>query len=130
MNKGRIKILLKKRILILDGATGTELQKRGMPAGVCPERWCTENPEVIQAVQRDYREAGADMVYTCTFGGNRLKLSEYGITDVKEINRELAVLSRQAVGPGVLVAGDIGPTGRFVEPFGDLPFEEAVAIFK
>lgn len=122
--------MLKKRILILDGATGTELQKRGMPPGVCPERWCTENPEVIQAVQRDYRDAGADMVYTCTFGGNRLKLSEYGINDVKEINRKLAVLSRQAVGSGVLVAGDIGPTGRFVEPFGDLPFEEAVAVFK
>ena len=130
MNKGRIKTLLKKRILILDGATGTELQKRGMPAGVCPERWCTENPEIIQEVQRDYGEAGADMVYTCTFGGNRLKLSEYGVTDVKEINRKLAVLSRQAVGSGVLVAGDIGPTGRFVEPFGDLPFEEAVAVFK
>jgi 5-methyltetrahydrofolate--homocysteine methyltransferase len=130
VNKTRIKTLLKKRILILDGATGTELQKRGMPAGVCPEWWCTENPEVIQAVQREYGEAGADMVYTCTFGGNGPKLSEYGRDDVQEINRKLAVLSRQAVGPGVLVAGDIGPTGRFVEPFGDLLFEEAVMIFK
>ena len=130
MKKKRIKALLGKQIVILDGATGTELQKRGMPGGVCPEAWCRENPQVILDVQRAYRDAGADMVYTCTFGANRLKLGEYGIRDVRGINEELARLSRQAVGAGTLVAGDIGPTGRFVEPGGDLPFAEAVAVFK
>jgi len=130
MSKNRIKSLLKKGILILDGATGTELQKRGMPGGVCPEAWCAEHPQVLQEVQRAYAAAGAEIIYTCTFGANRLKLGEYGITDVRGLNEKMARLSRRAVGPGVLIAGDIGPTGRFVEPFGDLPFEEAVAVFK
>ena len=130
MDKKQIKALLKKRILILDGATGTELQKRGMPGGVCPEAWCAQHHQVLQEVQRAYREAGADIIYTCTFGANRLKLGEYGLTDVRDVNERMARLARRAAGPGALVAGDIGPTGRFIEPFGDLPFEEAVAVFK
>ena len=128
--KRKIIRLLRKRILILDGATGTELQKRGMPAGVCPEVWCIRNPGVIQDIHAAYRSAGSDIVYTCSFGANRLKLIQYGFKDVREINRKLAVLARRAVGKKTLVAGDIGPTGRFVEPFGDLPFEDAVSIFK
>jgi 5-methyltetrahydrofolate--homocysteine methyltransferase len=122
--------LLKKKILILDGATGTELQKRGMPAGVCPEIWCLGNPGAIQDIHAAYRTAGSDVVYTCTFGANRLKLQQYGVNDAKEVNRRMALLARRAVGRESLVAGDIGPTGHFVEPFGDLKFEEAVDIFK
>jgi len=121
---------LKNKILILDGATGTELQKRGMPAGVCPETWCLENPGAIHDIHAAYRAAGSDVVYTCTFGANRPKLQQYGVNDAKEINRQLARLARGAVGKGGLVAGDIGPTGHFVEPFGDLKFEEAVDIFR
>ena len=120
----------KKKILILDGATGTELQKRGLPAGVCPELWCLDNPGIIQEVHRNYRDAGSDVVYTCTFGANRLKLGEYGVTDVFDINKKLALLAREAAGRNALVAGDIGPTGRFVEPFGDLAFEDAVSVFR
>jgi 5-methyltetrahydrofolate--homocysteine methyltransferase len=122
--------LLKRRILILDGATGTELQKRGMPSGVCPEVWCLENPTSIQDIHRAYQKAGSDIIYTCAFGANRLKLAQYGFTNVKEINKRLAVLARRAVGKGALIAGDISSTGHFVEPFGDLMFEEAVDIFK
>ena len=70
------------------------------------------------------------MVYACTFGANRLKLAEFGLEEVRAINTELARLARQAVGPDILVAGDIGPTGQFIEPFGDLPFDEAVAVFR
>ncbi len=128
--KREIAGLLKKRILVLDGATGTELQKKGMPAGVCPETWCIDHAEVIQAVHRSYQEAGSDVVYTATFGANRLKLQEYGISDVKEVNRKLALLAKEAVDGKAFVAGDIGPTGRFVRPFGDLEFEEAVEVFK
>ena len=128
--KKGLRSLLKKKILILDGATGTELQKRGMPAGVCPEIWCIDHPEVIRAVHADYREAGSDIVYTCTFGANRIKLGQYGITDVIDVNRRLADIARQAVGKKGLVAGDIGPTGRFVAPFGDLAFDDAVDVFK
>jgi len=118
------------RLIILDGATGTELQALGMPGGVSPELWCLKNPDRLKIVHRDYLKAGSDMVYTCTFGANRFKLSEYGQTDVQRINRDLAILAREAVGEDCLVAGDIGPTGRFVEPFGDVGFEEAVGVFK
>ena len=121
--------LMTEKIIVLDGATGTELQKRGMPAGVCPEEWCRRNPSVIESVHADYVRAGSDIVYTCTFGANRVKLSQFDVTDVGDVNRDLARAARRAVGPGVLIAGDIGPTGRFVEPFGDLSFDEAVDIF-
>jgi 5-methyltetrahydrofolate--homocysteine methyltransferase len=126
----RIADLLRRRVLILDGAMGTELQKRGMPAGVCPEAWCLANPEAVGQIHAAYRDAGADCVYTSTFGANRIKMGHYGPADIRETNRALAAIARRAVGQGTLVAGDIGPTGRFVEPFGDLPFEEAVALFR
>jgi len=129
-SKEAIRRLLKKKILILDGATGTELQKAGMPGGVCPELWCLDHPAVLADIHSAYRQAGADILYTCTFGANRYKLAQYGTQEVREINRELVRLTRRAVGPGALIAGDIGPTGHFVEPFGDLPFEEAVAAFQ
>ena len=116
--------------MLLDGAAGTELQKRGMPSGVCPETWCLENPDIISNIHAAYRQAGSDIVYTCTFGANRFKLGHYHAQNVREINRKLAFLARQAAGRDALIAGDIGPTGKFVEPFGDLPFEEAVEAFK
>jgi 5-methyltetrahydrofolate--homocysteine methyltransferase len=128
--KSQINRILKNRILLLDGATGTELQKQGMPAGACPEVWTLENPIGMAKIHRAYEDAGSDIVYACTFGGNRLKLNQYGVTDIGETNRRLAALTREAVGDKTLVAGDIGPTGHFVEPFGDLPFEEAIRIYQ
>ena len=128
--KRRIAGLLRKRVLILDGAMGTELQKRGLPAGVCPEAWCLANPAAVAEIHAAYREAGADVVYSATFGANRIKMGQYGLANVRETNRELAAIAKRAVGAKGLVAGDIGPTGHFVEPFGDLPFEEAVAVFR
>ena len=128
--KQRIQNLIRRKIVILDGATGTELQARGMPQGVPPELFSVENPRTLQDVHGEYLDAGSDIVYTCTFGANRFKLSEYGVTDVREVNRKLAAIARKAVGRRGFVAGDIGPTGRFVEPFGDLGFEEAVACYK
>ncbi len=121
---------IKQKILILDGATGTQLQKLGMPAGACPERWCLQNPDVLARVHALYRESGSDIVYTATLGSNRYKLEEYGETDVTGINRRLAALARGALPGDTLVAGDIGPTGRFVVPFGDLAFEDAVNCYK
>ena len=117
-----------RRVVVFDGATGTELQSAGMPAGVCPEQWCLENPEVLSAVHAAYVKAGAAVVYSATFGANRFKLGQYGLTDVQSINRRLAQLAKKAAGKA-LVAGSIGPTGKFVEPFGDLCFDEAVAVF-
>jgi len=122
---------LKENIMILDGATGTELQKRGMPKGVCPEKWVVENPDVIIDVQREYVNAGSNAVYTCTFGGNRMKLEEFGLQDkTVEINAQLARISRKAVGDNAFVVGDLAPTGKFVRPFGDMPFETCVEVYK
>lgn len=128
--KRKIINLLHKRVLILDGATGTELHKRGMPVGECPEVWCTQNPAALQEIHRAYQNAGSDVISAFTFGANRLKLSQYGINNARDINKQLALLAKRAVGNGALVAGDIGPTGHFIEPFGDLLFDEAVDIFK
>ena len=127
---GRIKNLLRKGIVVLDGAMGTELQRGGMPTGISPEQWCCENAPVIEAIHGRYRDAGADVIYAATFGANAVKLNQYGISDVGGMNRDLARIARRAAGSAVLVAGDIGPTGRFVRPFGDLEFEDAVAIFR
>jgi len=125
-----LKDRIREKVIVLDGATGTELQKKGMPVGVCPEIWCLENSDIISNVHAGYRDAGADIVYTSTFGANRIKMSQYGAYDVVEINRELTLLARRAVGADVLLAGDICSTGRFVRPFGDLDFEEAIEAYK
>ena len=128
--KNKIINLLKRRVLILDGATGTELQKRDMPQGACPETWCLEKPHIIQAIHSDYQKSGADVVYTCTFGANRFKLGQYDVSNIREVNRQLARLAKDAVGEKAMVAGDIGPTGQFVRPVGNIDFEEAVGVFK
>ncbi len=131
MKKSRFQKLCAEHSVILDGATGTELLKRGLPNGVCPEQWVLDHPEAILDVQRAYRAAGSDIVYTCTFGGNRCKLEEFGLADrLFEINRDLARLTKQAVGPDGFAFGDIAPTGRLVEPFGDFPFEDCVAVYR
>lgn len=140
-SRDKIKSIMRERIvlldgalgtkfMILDGAMGTELQKKGMPVGVCPEAWCLDHPDAVAETHASYSDAGADIVYTATLGGNRLKLGEYGIKNVAEINEGLARVAKKAVGSGTLVAGDIGSTGTFVDPFGPLDFEEAVEIYK
>jgi len=131
MNITQFKELIYQNILILDGATGTELQKRGMPAGVCPEQWVIENPDVIKEIQKAYIDAGSNIIYTCTFGGNGVKLGEFGLSDKTfEINKKLAELSKEAADGKCLVAGDIASTGRFIKPLGDMDFEECVKIYK
>jgi len=126
-----IKGLLKKKVALLDGAMGTELQKQGMTGGACPELWCLQNPQILRELHASYQKAGAQIIYTCTFGANRFKLKQYQAEkDVRRINIELARLARDTVGKDALVAGDVGPTGLFVEPFGPLPFEEAVETFR
>lgn len=129
--KKKILNILSKRILILDGATGTELQKRGMPPGYNPEAWALKNPELLKEVHSEYKFAGADIVYTSTFGANPFKLAKYKLQDkVFKINKELAHIARRAVGKDILVAGDLGPSGIFVEPWGVLGFEELVYSYK
>ncbi|MCH4191142.1 MAG: homocysteine S-methyltransferase family protein [Butyrivibrio sp.] len=117
--------------IYLDGATGTNLMKAGMPAGVCPEAWILEHPDVLVSLQKAYAEAGSDIVYAPTFTANRIKLKEYGLENrLEEINQSLVDLSRQAVGTKALVAGDLTMTGRQLSPIGDLDFEELVDVYK
>lgn len=116
--------------LILDGATGTELQRRGFDGGECAEKWVLEHPEVIQEIQRGYVEAGSQVLYTPTFGANRVKLEAHGIFNrVEEYNLRLAALSKQVAAGRALVAGDLAPTGLFLYPLGDTRFEELVEIY-
>ena len=115
---------------VLDGATGTELQKRGYAGGGCAEAWLLEHPEAILDVQRRYVEAGSDIIYTPTFGANRVKLEANGIFNrVEEFNLRLAALSKEAAAGRALVAGDIAPTGLFLAPLGTASFEELVEIY-
>lgn len=127
--------LWKNKTVILDGATGTNLQEAGMPVGVCPEQWILEHPQVLIDLQKNYVEAGTDILYAPTFSANRLKLQEYGLEDrLGEMNRKLVALSKQAVGENgirkVYIAGDLTMTGQQLYPIGELKFEELVAIYK
>lgn len=122
--------LARKRPIFLDGSTGSELVKRGLPAGACPEQWVIENPDAIRDLHSKYTAAGSDIILACTFGANRIKLADHGLSHaVDEMNEQLVRISRPAVGKAWLF-GDMSPTGRIVEPFGDLPFEEAVDVFR
>lgn len=118
-------------LLFLDGATGSNLQKCGMPPGVCPEQWIAENPGHLIRLQRDYVRAGSDLIYAPTFSANRIKLREYGLEGrIRELNRRLVELSREAAGDGVLVAGDLTMTGEQLAPLGKLDFEELVEVYR
>jgi len=132
MTREAFRELWEKKTVILDGATGTNLQEAGMPVGVCPEQWILEHPQVLIDLQKSYVTAGTDILYAPTFSANRLKLQEYGLEEkLSEMNRELVVLSKEAVGTHkVYVAGDLTMTGQQLYPIGDLQFEELVDIYK
>ena len=116
--------------LILDGATGTELQKCGYTGDVSAEQWTLSHPEAIRAIQRDYVAAGSQVLYTPTFGGNAVKLAEHGVTgQTADYNRRLAALSREASGGRALLAGDLAPTGLFLSPLGSASFDDLVDAY-
>ena len=121
---------IKNRVLVFDGGMGRELQKKGLSDHEPPELWNKERPEVIQLLHQQYAAAGAIAVTTNTFGGNRIKLSHYGLAHcAAELNQLGVELARTAVGTQGYVVGSMGPTGAFVEPLGDLSFDEAYAVF-
>lgn len=122
--------LLKEKILILDGAMGTMLQDKGMTPGMCPELFGIENPGILQEVHYQYVQAGADIIETNTFGGNRYKLAEYALQDrVEEINGEAVRIARRAAAGKALVAASIGPTGRLLFPMGEVRFDDLFDVF-
>ncbi len=120
---------LKEGFIVFDGATGTMLQALGLEPGGCPDELSLKRPELVEKVHRLYREAGSDVVTTNTFGANRVKLKEYGLENrLRDINIAAVRIARAAVGDG-FVAGCIGPTGKFVEPVGDMGFDTMVDVF-
>lgn len=140
MTRDEFKRLTEEGVLLLDGATGTNLQKKGLVSGVCPDKWILEHPEVIRELQRSYLEAGSRILYSPTFSCNRIKLEEFGLYDrLEEMNRELAGLSKRTIeeyeaenpdAPKCYVAGDISMTGEQLEPVGRMKFEELIDIYK
>lgn len=131
MTKQEFRQFVEQGPIILDGATGTNLQEAGMPIGVCPEEWILENPEVMKKLQADYVKAGTQIVYAPTFTANRIKLAEYGLEDrLEEMNRNLVALSKEAVGDRAYVAADLTMTGQQLFPLGEMMFEELVDIYK
>ena len=124
---------LAERTIVLDGAMGTELMRRGFASGGCPEERNVTHGEVVAQIHRDYFAAGADMVETNSLGGTRLKLAAHGHgDDVQRFNSaavRLAVAVRDGEFPDRLVAGDVGPTGKFVKPMGELEPEELREAF-
>lgn len=140
MKNARFQQLLASGPVLLDGATGTQLQAAGLPTGTCPEIWVLEHPEVLNRLQMQYLEAGSSILYAFTFGANRIKLAGHLQQDipVATFNRQLAELtirtrdaySRHNPDRIVLVAGDLSPTGQFLRPAGDLEFSDLVAIYR
>ena len=117
-------------VVLLDGATGSNLMAAGKPRGVCTEQWILEHPQVLLELQRGYVAAGSQIVYAPTFGANRYSLSDFGLENqVADINRRLVALCREGVGPSVLVAGDLTTTGK-MEPQGDLTYEDLLDIYR
>ena len=117
---------LRERVLVSDGAMGTQLMAAGLEQGGCGEMWNVTHPDRVLAIQRRYVEAGADCLLTNTFGGNGLMLKRHGhFENLAAINHAAARIARQAFGDGEgFVLGDVGPVGGVMEPYGDLTVEE------
>ncbi|WP_303137687.1 homocysteine S-methyltransferase family protein [uncultured Eubacterium sp.] len=125
-----VKELLKKGYIVLDGAMGTMLQKKGMKMGVVPETLGITKPEWIIDIHKQYIEAGSDIVYANTFGANRYKLKGTGYSTEEIIKKAIKNGRKACEGSESFVALDIGPIGQLLEPTGSLSFEEAYDIFK
>jgi len=119
------------KTLVLDGATGTNLQARGLDKGKSGEAWILEKPEQIIALHREFITAGSNIILTCTFNGNHFRLQHLGLEDQeKDINQIAVSLAKEAVGDDeIFIAGSIGPTGQMLKPFGSLDPDEAKAAF-
>ena len=156
MTKQQFKEYCAGRYIILDGATGSNLFKKGMPSGVCPEQWILEHPQALVELQRDYVAAGTNILYAPTFTANRIKLEEYGLAArQEEMICGLVALSKQAAGrgvdsgqtvggdreltvagenakerPTVLVAGDLTMTGQQLRPLGTMELETLIDVYK
>ena len=154
MTKNQFQELAKEQIIYLDGATGSNLVKAGMPSGVCPEQWILEHRDVILSLQKEYVKAGTNILYAPTFTANRIKLAEYGLeSKMQEMLHELVGITREAAESAgengesecdnvgcmvkeaasnrkVWVAGDLTMTGEQLKPMGTMELEDLIDIYK
>lgn len=122
---------IKRSILVLDGAMGTSLYKKGLPPEEPPEYANLKHHEWVYEIHRGYVSAGADIIVTNTFGANPFKMKEHSLERyLKDIIIEGVKIAKEVAGEKCFVSTSIGPTGKFLEPVGDLPFDEAVSIFR
>lgn len=130
MTKQEFQQLTQKTVL-LDGATGSNLMAQGMPRGICTEQWVIEHKDIIQKLQRDYIDAGSQIIYAPTFGGNRLSLKNHHLEDqIENINRTLLSYSREIAGNRCYVAGDVTTSGQFVTADGGYTYEDAYEMYR
>ena len=129
-NKKTILDLIEERVVLLDGAMGSELIALGLPAGTPSESWNVTEPEKVEQIHRNYYTAGSDAVFTNTFGGTRAKLDalDHG-EHVEEYNAKAVAIARKACPEGKYVGGDIGPTGKFLPPVGKATLDDFTENF-
>ena len=131
MEKEEFAALCERKIVLLDGATGSNLMKAGMPRGVCTEAWVCEHPQALLELQRAYVRAGSDIIYAPTFSANRHSLARHGLEDrVRELNTKLVALSKEAAEGKALVAGDLTTTGVPLEPMGTMAYQTLFDLYR
>ncbi len=121
---------MQKKYILLDSAMGTQLQAGGLPPGAIPEIWGMQHPEIVEEIHRRNIQAGSEVIYTNTFGANRLKLEGSGISVEKVVRANVEAAKRSVRGTSVKIALDIGPSGALLKPLGTMAFEEAVDVFR
>ncbi len=122
---------LKKEVLLSDGATGTMLMNMGLKPGDCPEQWNLTHAGEVKELHAAYVRAGARMVLTNSFGGNRFKLKKYNLHEqLHQLNHQAARIAKEAVGDEAFVAASVGPTGELLKPLGPLGEAEVSDAFK
>ncbi|MFI3177280.1 MAG: homocysteine S-methyltransferase family protein, partial [Eubacteriales bacterium] len=136
LNKKCFAEYCQNNLVVLDGATGTNLMKAGMDMGECPERWILDHAEVMISMQVDYIKAGSNVIYAPTFTCNSIKLEEYGLEDsLADYNEKLVELSKEAIRRSgcespIYIAADLTMTGKQIVPVGALEFEDLIQVYK
>lgn len=131
MTREEFQKLAESGVILLDGATGSNLRKAGMPVGVSTELWVLEHPQVIQKLQLEYAEAGSQIIYAPTFSANRMSLAMHDFQgDIRKLNADLVNITKEAVGGRAYVAGDMTTTGKMLEPAGDTSYQELMQVYQ
>jgi len=121
---------LNDEILVCDGAMGTMLIEKGMPEGECPDYWGIKKHKILRSIHNEYINSGADMIMTNTFGANWIKLKKYALEKkMEEINRIAVEVAKETAAERAYVLGEIGPTGGYLKPVGDIEAEDMLHMF-